>query len=422
MAKYGKNIYGKFIYGTGVIDRTQKRYIYKVYDDNLLVKVWTSEVLSEPSFATNINSSVGQLKVLLLREFEDFGEDVDVKLGNRIDVICFDVDNADGLLVYRGFISAYSPVLKAGVETINITVLPFFAQASYIMLREADTDTTTIEYISADPSDMLTNILSKFRVDGGIIDTAGGSVDLTSLALTYTLTANTVLEAVNKVVSLAPANWYWRISPDNIFYFKEVSSSVDHDLNIGEQIVSMKSETRSENIINRVYVTGGGSPPLYKVYEKADSISTYGLHAKKIVNQGITTNVTAQSTANRLMNENQEPEVRLALTIIDNNGRTDDHGYDIESISVGQTIRVKNLKYGLKSNSLWNIMKWNDDVWNYTLSSVAGQPLTIVKTSYKPNVLEVVTSSKLPVLSKRVEGVGTSLGDTQTKDNPTSPT
>jgi hypothetical protein len=429
MAKYGQTTskYATFLYGTGgVITQFQKRYIYKIYDGDSLVAVWSADVISQPSFITNINGGAGELKISLARNFENFGEGVDVKLNNKVDVIVYDRDSSEGILLYRGFISAYAPKLIEGQETVDVTVLPYFAQTSYFMLRYGG-NITTITYETADPGSMLQDIINKFQADGGEIETVGGSIDLTGQSIDYTLNTSTVREAIDKVVGLAPANWFWKVDPDNTIYFQMASQSVadiDHDLSIGEHFIEMVSERRNENVVNRVYVVGGdtgGGVPLYEVYERAGSIALYGLHAIKIVNQGITTSAAALAAASKILDENDEPETRLRLRISDNNGIVNNHGYDIESIQVGETIRVKNLNYGQQTSSIWDEALWDNGVWDYSLASVAGSPLTIVSTKYTPNYLEVVTSSRVPPISQKVQGVDSSLKDTQTKDNPSSP-
>jgi len=61
-------------------------------------------------------------------------------------------------------------------------------------------------------------------------------------------------------------------------------------------------------------------------------------------------------------------------------------------------------------------------VWDYTLSSVAGSPLIVVKIKYHPNFLEVETSSRFPDISKRIEDISRNLQVTQMVNNPVAPT
>jgi hypothetical protein len=399
----------------------EKNYVYKSYSAGVLQGVWSEDVISEPRFPTVINGGPGELRVRLARGFENYGEGVDVNLNNRVDVYCFDGDQPSGLLIYRGFISTYTPYLDKGKEFIEIVILPYIEEASRYMLRET-TGATTVPFLSKDPSDIFRGVLSRYQADGGTLGSSLTSIDNTGVSVSYTFNTNTVREGLDKCVELAPEDWYWRADPDGILYFKHKATTVTHDLSIGQHIVSVQSEKKTESIINRVYFIGGGSPPLFKIYQAAGSISAYGLHAVKIIDQRVTVEATAQSIANRLLNQFQEPEVRTKITIVDNNGVLSTQGYDIESIKVGDTIRIKNLNFGSQSESVWDVALWDVDVWDYTLSSVAGAPLTVVKVTYTPNMVEVETSSRFPVVTKRIEDINRSLESSITKDNPTSPT
>lgn len=419
MPRYGEALYGQEYYGVD-LNYFQKRYVYKVYTDNAYVTTWSSDVVSEPSFTTVINGGAGQLKIVLARPFENFGEDSDVKLNNSVDVYVYDIDNQNGLLLYRGYISTYAPILIGGKEYIEVTLLPLIAQADRFMLRTA-AGATSISYLSKDPGFIFADVLSKFQADGGSLQSTSSSIQSAGTTVSYTFNTNTVLEAFKKCVELAPANWYWSVDPNGTINFKQKISTVTHDLSIGQHIQSMKPEKRVESIINRVYFTGGGDPPLYTVYQSSGSISTYGLYATKIVDQRVTLSATAQTIAQKILDEKSEPEVRTKLVITDSNGRGGYHGYDIESIKVGDTIRIKNLSFGTQTESQWDVENWDDDVWDYTLASVAGQPLLVTKTSYKPNSLEVETSSRFPEVSKRIEDINRNLENSQTANNPSSP-
>ncbi len=420
MPNYAEFLYGEELYGTGEVSRFQKRYIYKVYDANSLVAIWSDDVLSVPSFNSVINGGSGELNIDLKRGFENYGEGVDVKLGNRVDIVVYDRDDADGLLLYRGFISSYSPTLDSGKETVSVTLLPYISQISHFLLREAD-GTTKITYSNSDPTNIFLDIISKFQRDGGVLETSGGTQNLTGTSVGYVFNTSTTREAFDKALSLSPPFWYWRIDPDNIFTFKRKSTTADHDLIIGEHVNFLSFEKRLENVVNRVYVVGGGDPPLYRVYSRPSSISTYGLRVKRVVSQGVITAADAQIVAAKILDENEEPEVRLRVRVLDNNGVLNDHGYDIESIKPGDTVRIKNINFGTQTTSLWDEASWDSGVWDYTLQSISASPLVVVRTTYHPNYLELETSSKFPRVEANVDGIGMGLSQTQTKDNPIAP-
>jgi len=397
-----------------------KRYIYKVYDQNSLVKVWSSDVITLPSFSSVINGSAGQLVVGLARAFDDFGENEDVKLNNRVDCYVFDVDEPQGLLLYRGYISSYQPKIDGGKESVDVVILPYFTQASNYVLRNGSA--TTVTYNSQDPSSIFNDILNKFLGDGAYSQQAlPREIDATNSTVSYSFNTNTVKEAIDKCVQLAPLNWFYRVEPNGVISFKQKPSTTNHSVNIGNEVTYFEAQRRLENIVNEVYFTGGGEPPLFRKYERSGSVAVYGRYAKKIVDQRVELAATAETIATKELDEKQEPETRLKIRIIDNNGSNSLRGYDIESIKVGQTLQIKNLNSGVSGQSLWDVAIWDVDVWDYTLQSVAGQGLLIVKTTYHPSYIEIETSSRFPEVAKRIEDINRNLIDTQTKDNPSAP-
>jgi len=71
-----------------------KRYYYKIYDTNLkYVTTWSTDVISDPTFRTVLNGGAGDLTVMLARKYDNFGENVDVALGNRVELWTADNDN-----------------------------------------------------------------------------------------------------------------------------------------------------------------------------------------------------------------------------------------------------------------------------------------------------------------------------------------
>lgn len=419
---------------------TKKYFIYKVYTKaGVLVKTWLKDVVSVPDFTTTINGLPGQMSIDLARTFEEYGEDTDVKLDNRVDCYIYDNEAPNGELLYRGYISAYQPTLDKGKEIVRITLLPLMSQMNRYMLT--DNGNTKVTYNSYDPSDIMMDIISKMIEDGATIVSRGSSlwdysqwdsgywddvipadIDKSNTEVSYTFNANTVKEAVDKCLELAPANWFYRVDPDDTIVFQQKPETITHDLSIGLQIATIEIQQRSENITNEIYFIGGGEPALYRKYSRPGSISQYGRYTKKIVDQRVTVPATADTLANKQLDEQEVPETRFRMVIIDNNGSDTNKGYNIESIKVGDVLRVKNLNFGKKTETLWDQAVWGTDSWDYNLASIASTGLLITKTSYTPNSIEIETSSRFPIVAKRIEDINRNLVDTQAVNNPDAPT
>jgi hypothetical protein len=88
---------------------------------------------------------------------------------------------------------------------------------------------------------------------------------------------------------------------------------------------------------------------------------------------------------------------------------------------VGDTIQVKNLKYGTKGKTLWNQFFWDVDVWDSTLSYVAADVLVIVSIQYYPDYIEIEAASRLPEITRRIEDVNSTLNTNFQANLPTAP-
>lgn len=402
-----------------------KYFEYRVYDDNQFVTSWgDAEILSEPSFRTVINGGPGEMIIKLARSFDDFGEDIDVKLANRVDCYVFDREAPSGQVLYSGFISGYRPVLDEHTEFIEVTLLPYVSELAFIMYRDGSGN-TEIDQASQDPSDIVRDVIDRYRADGGYLNYDSSTIEDTGATVSYTYNLYTCKEAIDKTIELTPDNWYWRIDSDNKVYLKEADlNTPDHQFQIGKHIQRMETWRRSEDIINRVYFVGqeSGGVPMYRVYSNASSINAYGLHTTKYVDQRVSLTATADLIANRIINKKKDPEIRTTLTIIDNNGKNSGKGYDIESIKVGETMKIKNIKQGVKTISLWDQAEWDVDVWDQTLSYSAADTIQILSVEYHPNYVVVEASSRLPEIPKRIEDISRNSTNQATWNAPTAPT
>lgn len=397
----------------------QKYYIYRVYSLGVYVTTWVTDVINEPAFTSNINSGAGQLVIQLGRDFDDFGEDDDVKLNNKVDCWVVDKEAPNGSLLYSGYISGYKPIIEKAKEYVEVTLFSYASEFSRMMLRDGSGN-TTIAYSSYDPSNMLKDIIDKYRAQGGTINYSANSIAITNTTSSYTFNTNTTKEAVDKIIELCPVGWYWYVDPNNTIYLQPNNVQADHTFTLGLEVESLATFRRVEDLVNRVLFTGGGSPPLFLKYENTGSQAQYGLYEKKYVDQRVTSSATASTISNRIIDAQKDPEIRSRYEIVDGNG-PGRFGYDIESIRPGQSLKIRNLRTGTRSSSLWDVAFWDTDVWDQTLSSAAADVIQILSIQYKPDSIILDASSRLPQIAKRIEDIDRNLQNTQTVDNPTAP-
>lgn len=397
-----------------------KHYIYRIFDEGTYIETWTKEVLSEPTFRSTINGGSGQLMIELGRPFDDFGEDFDVKLNNRVECWVVDRDAPNGLLLYTGYISAYRPIVRGVTEKVEITVLGYIAEFQRIILRDSSGN-TTLAYNSYDPAAILRDVIDKLRVLGCSIMYTSTSIQNTNTSVTYEFNTNTGKEALDKIVELCPEGWYWRVDSDGIIYLRNKNIEADHIFSLGLQVEELETLRRIEDVTNRVFFVGAGDPALFKLYENSGSVDSYGPYEKKIVDQRVSVAATASTIASRQINQLKDPEIRSTFTIIDNNGPRS-RGYDIESVKPGQTLKVKNLNAEVASVTLWDVGIWDTDVWDQTLATSAADVIQILSVDYRADSIVIEASSRLPQIAKRIEDIQRNLEVTQMLQNPAAPT
>jgi len=398
----------------------KKRFLFKIYDSagNFLT-TW-NDVITEPKFSIDINGGFSELVVELAREESFFDEGVSVDYGNQLKLYVFDKDSGyQGTLIYSGVLTRYVPKIIGSQEIVTVTFLSYWLETNQYLLE--DGTATTVSYVAEDPTNILKDVLDKFTAAGGKLDYDGGSTTDTGTTVTYEFNTATYQEVLKKILEVSPYDWFLRIGADDIVYFKQKSAKADHKLTLGKEISEFIPEKRTENIVNTVYVVGGGSPKLYKKYTSAGSVTAYGTRAIKYLDNNITLTSTADKIKTRIFDTLDGPEVRVTLKVMDNNGEAyrREQGYDIESFFVGDTVQILNATS--KAGNYWDIALWDTDSWDYDITNAAGLILQIVKISYEPDFAVIELSNRQPDVVTRIEEINRNFIASQNSDNPTIP-
>lgn len=396
-----------------------KTYEYRIYDNDSYVNTWVEEVVSDPSFRTIINGGASELTVRLAREFDNFGEDEDVKLNNRVDVWCFDREAPNGVRIYRGYVSGYRPIVEGSNEYVEVTLLSYLAETSGIIVRGSDGSTQYAQN-SLDPSTIMQNVVLRARDKGALLYFTEDSIDTTGTTVSYQFETDTARDAFDKIIELSPDGWYWYLDSDAFIQMHAKPSSATHIFRVGREVAAMETWRRGEDIVNEVFFVGGGDPQMFRYYKNDGSIDAYGRRGVKKIDQRVTNTGTADIIANRVINAKKDPEIRTRVTINDSNNNLT--GYDIESIKVGDTIQIGNLKQGIKTVTLWDVGQWDEDVWDQTLAYSAVSAVQILSVDYRPDQVVLEASSRIPEITKRIEDINRNAETTVLVNNPSSPT
>jgi len=400
----------------------RKRYNYKVYSkEGAYIDTWT-DVINDPEFTTVINGGSVELTVRLARQTANFGEGDDVNFGNEVQVWCFDDDAPAGVKIFSGYVSRYEPRNDGPEESIVVHCLGYHTRLNDFV-HEDSVGTTGIAYNSTDPGEIAEDIIDKARANGLEVDWNETTLQKTGTVVSYTFRVNTVQECVDKILELAPIGWYWYVDPDKNFNLHPKKDQATHVFTMGKEIFFMEPQKRIESVVNRIYFLGGvpegQTEPLYGRYNRPASVSIYGMKAIKKIDERVTLQSTMDTIANNILDAQQTLEVRTIIRVKDNDyDRT--YGYNIESIKVGDTCQIRNYQDTFGS-SRWDVMSWDVDAWDFDARNVTELVMQIVEVRYTPNYVELVVSSKVPNVSKRIEDINRNLVDSLVASAPDNP-
>jgi len=371
----------------------QKRYQYKVYSkEGQFITTW-DDVINEPTFTVVINGGYVEAGIQLARSTDDFGEGEDVAFGNEVQIWCFDDDAPRGVKIFGGYISRYDPRNDGPADSIAIYVLGYHSQMRDYMYETA-AGVTTIAQNSTDPGTIAENIVAALTRLGSRIGWTETTLQKTGTVVSYTFNTSNCLEAMDKVLELAPAGWYWYVDADRNLNLHPKQELAEHTFTIGKEIFFIEPAKRTENVVNRIYFVGGtpegDTDPLFSRYERPASIAQYGMKSIKKTDQRVTVQNTMDILANNILDALQDVEIRTVIRVKDNEFDKD-NGYDIESIRIGQTCQIRNYQDAFAS-SKWDIMSWDIDYWDFNVRNITETIMQIVEIRYQPNYVELVIS------------------------------
>lgn len=401
----------------------RKRYQYKVYSqEGVFLDTW-DDVANDPQFAVVINGGAVEMQIRLARKTEDFGEEMDVKFNNEVQVWCFDNDAPNGIKVFSGFISRYEPVNDGPMDYIAVYCLGYHSKLSDFIYENSQGE-TEITHNSKDPGKIAEDILNKAQALGLPISWNEDTLQKTGTVVSYTFNINTAMEALDQVLSLSPAGWYWYVDAEKKYHLHPKKEQATHIFTVGKEIFYIQPAKRVENVVNNILFIGGvpdgQSEALYRRYQRPASIQNYGLKTIKKTDQRIKLTETMDIVADSILDALEIPEIRTVIRVKDNDYDRDS-GYDIESIKIGDTCKIRNYQDSFNS-SKWDVMLWDVDFWDFNVRNLTEAVMQIVEIRYAPDFVELVVSSKIPDVSKRVEDINRNLVESIAKDAPANPT
>ena len=368
---------------------------------------------SGTAFSWALNGGLGECTLRFARNTENFGENDDIALYNQIDIYVLDKESGDsGQIVYSGYIIEYIPTLDGADEYVDVTLWGYGTELGQKVLENAGS--TTLDYNSQDPSDILTDLMTHF--DGKV---QAGFINTTSTVVNYEFKQNTFLDAINQCVTLSPAWWYWRVGADNLIYFDIRSTTqVDHYLTVGKDIQKLTLTRSAKTLVNKLYFLGGGTPQLY-VEKTHSSTSDYGVRAAAQQDERVTEQSTAQIITDSYLNIWDHPSILASCIVADSNGGSG--GYDIESFKPGQIVRINDPQFDVE-DTLWDVAEWDVGYWDFSITSAIGVPFMITNIDYQLDQATLQLAYLTYDGSKRIQDIKRNLYFYRTANSPSTPT
>jgi len=254
-------------------------------------------------------------------------------------------------------------------------------------------------YTNDDPSFIISDVMNNYASQGGLITQPVGGYTNTGTITSYTFKQQTILQALQAIINLSPATWYWYIDPaTGVLHFAKQNSVADIVIIKGRHINELDIEATKENIINQAYFTGGddGTNTSTNILVKVQGVqgsNRVGLAQLSDNRVNSTTGgvTTARLIANNYINSNNAETYITNVTI-------QDQAMDINLITLGQSIGFSGF-----GNFVDNLL------------------LQVVGLNYQSDqvVLQLGTLPKRP--TKAFADAQASLAYTQTVANPSTP-
>jgi hypothetical protein len=337
---------------------TKKQIFIDVYNPLTGVKITTWVNANINQFTKNINGGLSEAIIDLPYTFDYSGSDI--AEGNDVKISITDKDTTPGVprIIYTGYISMIEGNISDGQESMTVHLLGYNTSLATDILQTAMVTTKT--YTTTDIGAIIRDLVATFKTANPTskINYTTTTIPDVGQTITYTFKRVTYQDAIDRLRSIAPANYYFYIDENSTVNFKPKPTTPTHTFILGRHFSAVSAQRGVEKVRNSLLLwngqvgTPGVDPCVYKRYEDSNSIGLYGRRTKVIDDYGITTGAVADLLAANFLAENTFPEIVLTIEIFDNTEDPDGKGYDIESIQPGDTCSFIGFSEGFSARYL----------------------------------------------------------------------
>jgi hypothetical protein len=429
-----------------------KKFVLKVYNPTTgeLKKSYSDKFFASGlDFSIEINGGLTELQLMTSQELREYtqsdGQFYQVpQAGDLCKFFIYDKENPNGVAVYSGVYRGTDIAMNGKDWTFLTKFLPNTLKLARRILRNGSD--TTVSYSSDDPADIVRDIVDQADTD---VSYDNNSVRDVGIERSYTFKVEYALEALKKIIGIMPAGWFFYVGADDKVYLRnsrqgqpnftlwnqfrwgqaywkfdpDTDSTTIHELYTGSEISALQASNDLGEIVNRVVFIGGdtgGGQNLFKEYESSNSQDQFGLYEKIVTDQRVTTETTAELKSKAILNSNSAFRNQVQVEVIDSN-ITDGKGYDIESLKVGDIVRLRSQENDA-TYTRWNQFRWGQAYWRTEPFALFGIDYIIQKINYKFDRAVLVLDFEPTSTVQRVEDVNKDLTQLQANTVPDQPT
>lgn len=175
---------------------------------------------------------------------------------------------------------------------------------------------TSVPMLSLDPTTMFRKVLDFAISRGSRVRYDPANMPPTGTVVSYTFNNMTVRKALDKILELMPADWFYRYDfGTNEMEIGPRPTEVDYTATLGKDIVKLKLRRSIEDLLNDVFYTGGGDPALFVRVTDATSISQWRRGLADLSDNRVTVTATAQLLAQVAIDAKKNPIWSGSITL-----------------------------------------------------------------------------------------------------------
>lgn len=322
---------------------SKKEAFVKIYDSAGNFKdLFTNFAFT--GFNASLNGGLGELNVQVPFKFDTYQESLTE--GDEIRVFVADDQDQNGKRVYSGLIDLVNAT-ASDQENVTITASGYISQMA-LDLHE-DNQNISFRYPVRELSTTIKGILDNFNSNNpqAKVDYTADSVTNTGVSRSYKSYAQSPLDAINGVMEMAPANYFYYIDENNTFNLQPIATTPDHLFFVGVDVASITLNRSLRETRNGILFSNGLSSddPNHALYFASDTTSTnaYGRRIEILRDSRFTNLSSIQEATQRKLDNFKEVFNTITLRIIDDGTS---NTTNIKNLKPGDTCKVLNIESG----------------------------------------------------------------------------